>query len=597
MGISEMIKYLLFTLFLVTLFSTELKASTAATCNTADVQSAINSAGPGQTVNVPAGTCTWTTGVTISNGINLVGAGSGRIVAYSSDALALTTGSQTINILGAQIGGTPPAPIDPAASTLPASMKITNGEALTVYEVGNRQNFLAGTVTSYNSGVLVMNITSTGGTCGTASSGTSPSNCARWYIATTPNALTQTIIHNNATNSTMFNVTENASSTTSISGFHIIRQATTVTNSYDFSATYSSSGKPVLFHDNWISETNISCSGSCGVLRYAQTNRGVVWNCSFDSTPFQGAMSVFSVKGDNPPVGSPSANSWSTVSTFGANDTTGTNNVYFETNGIFAFLPTTDYDDNSRSVVRYNLLDNSSSASHGTDSSQIGLRHFEFYNNLAVYNGYNNGTTFNLGGRYMFLRGGTFAIHDNVLPNLAGSDYGSGFNDITVEQETLRRSTGYAQTKCWGSGYTTHGQYWQLPRQVGYGYVTGTGTVTSPNNGVKGASQANGYYVGDPEPAYIWNNSQTSGGSYFNLSIAYSDFADNDGGNSCVMAAGQSSGYYDNTQYYVRTGKEVINSGTAKPGYTPYTYPHPLRQTLSSGTGPAAPTDLAASVN
>lgn len=47
----------------------------AASCSSTHVQAAINSATDGDTVTVPAGSCTWSTVVTITNGIRLIGAG------------------------------------------------------------------------------------------------------------------------------------------------------------------------------------------------------------------------------------------------------------------------------------------------------------------------------------------------------------------------------------------------------------------------------------------------------------------------------------------------------------------------------------------
>ena len=76
---------------------------TAASCNTSDVQTAINTATEGQTVTIPSGTCTWTSGVTISGkGIKVQGAGSGRIIAYDngSEVLTVGTGSLTVNLAG-----------------------------------------------------------------------------------------------------------------------------------------------------------------------------------------------------------------------------------------------------------------------------------------------------------------------------------------------------------------------------------------------------------------------------------------------------------------------------------------------------------------
>lgn len=60
----------------ILLCSTVARASTvnAASCSSSDVQAAINSASAGDTVNVPSGSCTWTTKVSIANkGITLQG--------------------------------------------------------------------------------------------------------------------------------------------------------------------------------------------------------------------------------------------------------------------------------------------------------------------------------------------------------------------------------------------------------------------------------------------------------------------------------------------------------------------------------------------
>ena len=61
----------------------------ASSCSSAHIQAAINSASSGDTVSVPAGTCTWTSGVTIPDGktIHVVGAGNGvdgTVIKYST---------------------------------------------------------------------------------------------------------------------------------------------------------------------------------------------------------------------------------------------------------------------------------------------------------------------------------------------------------------------------------------------------------------------------------------------------------------------------------------------------------------------------------
>lgn len=67
-------------------FVTESQAATkaAASCSYADVSSAISSVALGDTVTVPAGTCTWSSTLNINKGISLIGAGVGNTVIKSS---------------------------------------------------------------------------------------------------------------------------------------------------------------------------------------------------------------------------------------------------------------------------------------------------------------------------------------------------------------------------------------------------------------------------------------------------------------------------------------------------------------------------------
>jgi chitodextrinase len=63
-------------------FNTGIYAATvtAKSCSYSDVSSAISSASAGDTVTVPSGSCTWTSGITISKSLNLIGAGAGNTV-------------------------------------------------------------------------------------------------------------------------------------------------------------------------------------------------------------------------------------------------------------------------------------------------------------------------------------------------------------------------------------------------------------------------------------------------------------------------------------------------------------------------------------
>lgn len=536
----------------------------AATCNSTDVQTAINSATEGGTVVIPAGTCTWTSGVTISGkGIVVQGAGAGRVIGVSvtSSAVPIGTGTKTFSgVIAATVQGV----LSNAQPSLSA------GQNLIIYENGFLGNSMSGTVTSLSGGTLTMNITSATGACGaTAPANTMQSNCKRWLITTPPS----TKLINNLTSAQVIKITEDTSFHTTVTGIQFAQG--TGAASAVYIARNNPGGVAVLIHDNFFESNN-------GDIIDTNSNRGVISNNSFVFSPFNvGQWVSIRIKDSNNTVLS---SSWSTPSTMGTADTTGQNNLYFETNDVHAGS-TTDLDDNARAVIRYNFLNVAGGLTHGADSSFIGMRHFEFYNNAGIFQAYTDGTTPNM-FTWMYVRAGTFAWHDNTLPVISSQDWGSKA-DINMTVMSLQRLDTYP---CWGAGFSTPGQYYPAVRQVGFGRVTGTGTVTYPSDGYTKASTSTnaGYvgavYVGDSEPAYIWNNSRT-------VIVGLSDYGLGNGATSCPTSPTP-----DSTSSYIVSGRDYFN-GTAKPGYTPYAYPHPL--TLGSGTGakPAPPTGLAAIVN
>jgi hypothetical protein len=78
----------------------------------------------------------------------------------------------------------------------------------------------------------------------------------------------------------------------------------------------------------------------------------------------------------------------------------------------------TDFDDNSRCVVRYSTFNNSSLGSHGQESSICGVRHWEIYDNTFHYS--TTGKAF--GGdpyppnmkTWFTVRGGTGVVANNA---------------------------------------------------------------------------------------------------------------------------------------------------------------------------------------
>ena len=483
----------------------------AATCAVADVNTQIALSSAGDTVTIPAGDCTWTTAATALNGVALTGAGSPRIIGRSTSTVTLATGTRVFTVI--------------ALNNI--TFSVTAGQTLNIYRVGDRGQFLTGTVTSYAAPTLTMDITSVGSAGNNCSGLACPANL--WIIMQVCDGTTTTCITDNvASGATMLTMTEHTAFRTEISGFKIVAGTG---SGQVINMAYTSSGKAMLLHDCWI-ESNQTAN----IMINSNTNRGVVWNCSFDSSPGGlGSNLGFQLVG--------TVNTWTALATMGTADTTGESNVYFEKNDYHTFLNFFDAGDNGKMVARYSTFNTTGLGTHGPDTGNYGQRHFEAYNNEWIWDRYGNGTTIPL-TRVLYVRGGTFVFTDNAytLDGTSGSDYALAGVDMTVMN--LQRNAG--PNPCYGAPYTVHGENYPAPRQVGFGRVTGA----AGNDSIT--------YKGDIEPAYIWGNTGTA------FPVGTSDF----GGVECTTP--------DGTAYYVVAGRDYFADETAKPSYTKYTYPHPL---------------------
>ncbi len=578
------LKLAFFVVILITLYQANAQTCSggncsAASCGTTDVQNCINSTTESNTCSIPSGTCSWTSGVAISGkGINLVGAGAGRVIAVDVEttALTLTTGSKTFSNVTNDMGAN--------AYLNATAPPITTSETLLIYENGFLANFMEGTVTSFSGSTLVMSITSAGGTCGTNPGGNNMiSNCKRWLITTLPS----TVLTNNLTSGAMITVTEDSSVHTVITGINFAQgssgggagNAISETENTGSGSCYGSHCA-IEIHDNffWSNQQDIIDGAS---------NRSVIWNNSFAMSPFsQGQWAVYRTQDSNNSV---LGYSWNAVSYWGSADTNGNQSTYFETNDVHACGNCFDLSDNSRTVIRYNVLDNAGIGSHGADTGWIGMRTAEIYNNAGIFEAYSDSTTAAMPW-WANIRGGTFVWFQNTLPQISSTDWGTK-SDIALINEPLQRNQGSFQ--CWGAGFTTSGQYYPRPHQDGFGYINGATTYTYTPLGFSSAttySNSENFVgtvsLGDSEPAYIWSNSRSQ-------NVGVSDYCSSTlGSYNC----GGTSTYCPNTPEpdvsaaYIESGRDYFN-GTAKPGYTPYTYPHPLAQSSGQAT-PSPPVNL-----
>jgi hypothetical protein len=258
--------------------------------------------------------------------------------------------------------------------------------------------------------------------------------------------------------------------------------------------------------------------------------------------------------------------SWSSPDTMGTRDTTGFANVYIEDN-TFNGGTITDCDDGCRAVVRHNVGNDSGGFnSHGEDSSPIGMRHFEIYGNSFLLPdtscpGGSNTSPSNI-NQFVWIRGGTGVIYNNKFDHLSTSCWGT-------KPEIKLSNRGAEDDRPQGTCSATH---YPVPHQLGQN-----------NNGSSDFT----------DPIWFWGNSGSvvavSGSWAWNnpCSFNWNTFFQwgRDGMNTNVA----------NIVLGITGGTVTGLGGSAKPGYSAYTYPHPLIGG-SSSNAPAAPTNLGATV-
>ena len=342
-----------------------------------------------------------------------------------------------------------------------------------------------------------------------------------------------------------------------VSGIHFVDPYADSQTNFSFCLDVDQlSGLPVLIHD--CSFVDMCTQGYNYSLRFVG-NGGVVWNCSFASKGnLLGGISFVNTTSNYA--------LWNQADTMGAGpDSTGVNvgdptgalNTYVE-NCLFEDmdLACTNFDDNSRAVLRYCTLNNASLGSHGQETSTWGARHWEIYNNTFHYS--TSGTAYS-GGSYPLnmnqwfgIRGGTGVITNNamdIIPNKFG---------VFLTVYSINRTASIPCQTAYPAAHQT-GQGWSAVSTAGYGHPVvskdGTGAV--------------------PDPVYIWNNTGTeiTNPSYVGLD----QFTPDQCGNNEKIGT------------FLQEGRDYLVN-VARPGWKPYTYPHPLRRNAlgPSGSAPLA---------
>jgi hypothetical protein len=263
----------------------------------------------------------------------------------------------------------------------------------------------------------------------------------------------------------------------------------------------------------------------------------------------------------------PTFDVWASLSTMGASgDPSGTFNTYVEDNTFTGCLQTaTDCDDGSRTVIRHNTFVSSVCASHGYDTSPLGNRHWEFYNNLYQYPyATNDPNAPNIANGYIIMRGGTGVITGNTFQPFNSQNWGTGGSVGRPAIDWLSDSV--TQIRC----YSTY----PIPRAVGQGWNGGSGTYNETNSWGSEWSTKVGYFT---DPAYVWGNliDTTHQSNFGTGGVNNYGYLNN---------VGCPGGF--TSQMFIVLGQDFFFSSTssgAKPGWSPYTYPHPLRSALPQG--------------
>jgi hypothetical protein len=362
----------------------------------------------------------------------------------------------------------------------------------------------------------------------------------------------------------MITITESSAGNTRLQGF-TFNQGTAIHNnpSAVVYVAIGSSGKPVVLYGNDFhtasTTDDVLAVGNDDSLIHWQPNRGIISHnhatgpISNTSACFNNSQFVQSGTG-----GTIQSGEWSTPIYVGANDTNGDQNLYVEDNIINTFQVSLDLVANGRVVFRHNTVTNSGNGIHGITFNNG--RFVDFYGNTFI----RDKTLLSICGNlpynmtsFMRIGGGTVLIHGNSIPDPSTVGIWGSKSAVIFSNDYLHYNEGawacYATTTCPSCGYPS-------PQQPGWGFTTGGKHVCV---GCTSGGQPTDIYQ-DLQPIYVWGNTGT--GNYDNPSLL--DAVPNNCG---AMAPSVSTYVMEGREYYLNA-----DAPSGAPGYTPYTYPHPL---------------------
>jgi hypothetical protein len=435
---------LLFALLILPHASAMAATITASSPSLRDVQSAVASARDGDTVIVPAGTATWTSGLTLTKGITLLGASSVRWAITTATGASLGvnvntfTGSQSLNVVSTS-GFAPLGSLDVLTST----------GLVTVNYTGKSGNAFTGCSCTGN---------------GVIQSGNN--------VVGQRGCIDATIIQDNVSpRGKLLDVVSASGKTYRISGITFTSVATTASASALVKLT-GNSHSVRLDHCHFFGYPWASCYiGPAGPIY------GVIDHNVFEMSGGRGHPYCFSFANGVFTDGVGNAE-WSKPTGFGTGDWLFIEDNYWmnlTAQGIGGPYATgtcgTDSYWGGSAVIRYNHIFDVHFQDHGTQGNVRGARKREMYNNHLY-----NSQAHDYGGS----RSGPTVSHDNVFLGVAPNNTG-------ISQAPYRQANSYLGA--WGCPVLPN--KWDVV-DTSSGIYTNCANPTMPRWGPRGLWQPNG---------------------------------------------------------------------------------------------------------